>query len=251
MNDAVDAGPLAFFQAQHGAFVQTLEHARADDADPSVLVRTLLSQAIDSYERNAELQAEGGPALDCGRGCAACCSLRVTATTPEVLLVAQFLRAVQPGLLARGIDLMARLAGADRHTAGLTEAERLQRREPCPFVAQGACVIYPVRPLSCRGHASHDRRACVDAMAGRSTEVPCSLAHMTVRSLVQNAMQSALRDAGMAWGMHELNGALQLAMARPDAEAAWLRGEDPLAAARVHEVDADEMARTFDQLKPA
>jgi hypothetical protein len=72
---------------------------------------------------------------------------------------------------------------------------------------------------------------------------------MRVRSLVQNALQSAMRDQGLAWGNYELNQGLTLALQDADSEACWLRGEDPLAAAAVQEVDALEMASTFDALK--
>ncbi|HEY9193603.1 MAG TPA: YkgJ family cysteine cluster protein, partial [Methyloversatilis sp.] len=76
-----------------------------------------------------------------------------------------------------------------------------------------------------------------------------SVAHRTVRSLVQNAMQSALRDAGYAWASYELNHALRLALADPGTDAAWLAGEDVFADAQVDEISPLEMARTFDWLK--
>lgn len=248
MNSATDPGPKAFFQAQQAAFGRTLESVH-HESKSETLVPRLLAQAYDSFEHNAAQQAQGQPPLDCGRGCAACCSLRVTATAPEVLGVARFLKAVQPSLLARGIDLVGRLQQAQAQTAGLSESERVQVRKECPFIAQGVCVIYSVRPLACRGHASHDRRSCADAAAGRAGEVAYSHAHMTVRSLVQNAMQSAMRDQGLAWSSYELLAGTVLALAHGDAEAAWLAGQDPLAAARVDEVDPEEMAQVFDALK--
>ena len=72
---------------------------------------------------------------------------------------------------------------------------------------------------------------------------------MRVRSLVQNAMQSALRDAGLPWLVYELNQALLMALDDADAGPRWLRGEDVFAAAQVQEVDVREMAQTFDQIK--
>jgi Fe-S-cluster containining protein len=250
MERSTDQGPLAFFQAQQAAFAHTLQAAR-EVAAGEPLIGNLLGQAFDSFDRNVEIQAQGQPELDCGRGCAACCTLRVTATAPEVLGVVRFLRAVHPALQQRGVDLIGQLRAAHARTVGLSEAERVALRQRCPFMAKGVCVIYQVRPLACRGHASHDRHACAEAAAGRSQEVPCSVAHMTVRSLLQNAMQSALRDAGLAWSSYELNAALLLAWDHPDALAAWRAGEDPLASARVSEVDPEEMAAVFDQLKLA
>jgi hypothetical protein len=240
-------GARDFFQALHRAFDATL--ARQDFAPEAI--DAVLSQAFDSFHGNVAIQCEDEPALACARGCAACCTLRVSASAPEVLLVARFLHAIAPPLRARGIDLLGQLREVDARTRGCDEARRLALRQRCAFVAQGVCVIYAVRPLACRGHASHDARACADAADGLAAQVPHSEGHRMVRSLVQNALQSSLRDAGRTWGLYEFNHALQLALADDGAEAAWLRGEDPLAAAAVHDIPAAEMAATFDALRPA
>jgi len=176
--------------------------------------------------------------------------LRVTATAPEVFMLARFIRAVTPGLIKHGVDLRAQIARANGVTCGVGEADRVAARQRCPFIAQGVCVVYQVRPLACRGLASYDRKACAQAASGRVNEIPYSEPHMQVRSLVQNAMQSAMRDAGVAWGNYELNQSLLMALDDETLEARWLAGEDVLKAAQVDEVSAQEMARTFDLLKP-
>jgi Fe-S-cluster containining protein len=236
----------AFFQALQSAFGATLSRAgRAPGA-----IDALLSQAIDTFDGNLAMQCKGEAALDCSRGCAACCTLRVVATAPELLLIARFLRAVQPRLSERGIDLVGGLRAADANTRGLSEQRRVGLRQRCAFVANGVCVIYGVRPLACRGHASSDRRACADAAAGRLTRVPHSNGHRRTRALVQNALQSALRDAGLAWGLCELNHGLLIALDGDGAERDWLAGADPFASAMVDDVPAAEMAAAFDQLRP-
>ena len=243
---ATAGGPQDFYQDLHRAFDATLAlHQGRPDLLPA-----LLAQAFDSFHGNVAIQCEDEPPLACHRGCATCCTLRVTATVPEVMLVARFLRAVQPALQARGIDLVAQLREANTQTEGLDEARRVGLRQRCPFIAQGVCVIYQVRPLACRGHASHDVKACVDAARGARDEVPYSAGHHLVRALVQNALQSALREAGLPWGSVELNQGLLLALDTPESEARWLAGEDVLAAAAVHEVPAEEMAAAFDRLRP-
>lgn len=237
--------PLAFFGAMHDAFADAMTqlHGR------SGMVESLLSLAFGSFDGNVAIQAEGQPELDCRKGCAACCRLRVVATAPEVLLIARFIRATESALRVRGIDLAQRVAEADADTRGLNEAGRVKRKRRCPFIAKGACTIYPVRTLACRGHASHDRRACAAAMGGSDNVIPISQPHLMVRSMVQNAMQSAMRDAGYAWGLYELNHALHLALTDEGIEQRWLAGEDAFADALVGEIDMDEMARTFDQIK--
>lgn len=235
-----------FFQALQRAFVATLHAAGREP----VAVEALLRQAFDTFDGNLAEQCAAEPPLDCTRGCAACCSLRVTATAPELLLAARFLRAVQPALRERGIDLVAGLRAADQRTHGLSEAQRVALRQTCPFIAQGVCVIYAVRPLACRGHASFDRKACGAAAAGKVMQVPHSEGHRRLRAIVQNALQSALRDGGLAWSAYEFNAGLLAALDDQTSQTRWLAGGDPFAAAAVGEVSPAEMAAVFEQLRP-
>ncbi len=241
--DAADFGPLAFFTAQHQAFTETLRERQGSEN----LIDGLLMQAYASFERNVEIQAEGTPALACHKGCATCCTLRVTATAPEVLMIGRYVRWSADKLKAAlNIDLAERIFTADEKTRGLDEQQRVALRLRCPYIHHGACLIYQVRPLACRGHASYDVRACLEAAAGRSGEIPYSAPHMMVRSLVQNAMQSALRDGGLAFGIYELNHAVRLALGDEICCRAWLSGEDVFAPAAVSELSAEEMGRTYD-----
>lgn len=237
--------PLAFFKAMRGAFDDILAQRRGRPE----LIEGLLSLAFGSFDGNVEIQSEGQPEVDCRKGCAACCRLRVVATAPEVLLIAGFIRTTAERLRERGIDLARCVAEADADTRGLSEAERITRRHRCPFIAKGACTIYPVRTLACRGHASHDRRACVAAMAGGDSVIPISQPHLVVRGIVQNAMQSALLDNGYAWGLYELNHALHVALTDDGSRDRWLQGEDVFAPAMIAELNPQEMMRTFAEIK--
>lgn len=240
MNTEED-GALAFFRAQHRAFTQTLGERRERED----MVPALLAQAYSSFEGNVEVQAEGQPAIACHKGCATCCTMRVIATAPEVLMLARYI-----GAAASTADLRQRLVEADQATRGCDEGQRVALRRRCPFITKGACVIYPARPLACRGHASYDKRACVEAAAGRIDRIPLSMPHMMVRSLIQNAMQSALRDAGYIWAAYELNHALTIALGDEGCEAAWRAGEDVFAPAVVTEISLEEMAEVFDRIHP-
>jgi len=237
-------GTLEFFRAQHADFVEILSAYRGQGQ----ILPALLKKAFGSFEDSVEILTEGGPEVACHEGCAACCTLRVVATAPEVLLAARYIRAADPILKKSGIDLRARLAEADAVTRGHGQGERIAIRRRCPYIHRGACVIYPARPLACRAHVSYDKKACVEAAAGRRDEVPFSPPHMTVRSLVQNAMQSALRDAGYSWGAYEFNHALSIALDDDACEKAWFAGGDVFAPALAEDVSQEEMAETFDRI---
>ncbi|MGM9428807.1 YkgJ family cysteine cluster protein [Hydrogenophaga sp. MI9] len=240
MSDAAEHSAEAFFREQRAAFEHTLATAGAE---------TALLQAWDSFEGNVAIQCEGQPPVDCAKGCASCCTLRVTALAPEVFVLADYLRATAPALQRHGIDLIAAVREADAATRGLDETARVAARRRCAFVVQGVCLIHRARPLSCRGHASHDRRACADAAAGRVDEVPFSGPHRLVRMLLQAALQAALRQRGLAWGAYELNHALVLALDRLDAQDAWKQGQDPLAEAAVDLEHREAMAASFDEVR--
>jgi Fe-S-cluster containining protein len=244
MAHEVDEDTLGFFLAQHQAFIDTL----SQHGGKTGLLPALLTQAFSSFEGNVAQQTEDYPELDCHKGCATCCTLRVVATAPEVLLVARYVRAMDEELQHAGVDLKNRLAEADADTRDCDEQQRVTLRRRCPYIEAGACVIYPVRPLACRGHASYDRRACWEAAAGRIDQVPYSVPHMNMRSLIQNAMQSALRDAGYSWAAYELNHALSIALEDAACEEAWLAGDDVFAPAMATAVGQSEMAHIFDRL---
>lgn len=235
---------LGFFKAQHQAFSETL----SQHAGQVGLLPALLTQAYSSFEGNVDRQSAIYPAIDCHKGCATCCTIRVVATAPEVLLVARYIRSVEDKLKQEGINLAQRLAEADETTRNCDEQQRVTLRCRCPYIHKGACIIYSARPLACRGHASYDRHACFEAASGQLDEIPFSILHMTMRSLIQNAMQSAMRDAGYPWATYELNHALIIALSDEACESAWLAGNDVFAPAMVTDVSAMEMESTFDQL---
>jgi Fe-S-cluster containining protein len=211
-------------------------------------IEGLLENAFESFERNVERPPDSLAAVACHGGCASCCTIRVAATAPEILLIARTIRSSSNQMED---ELRHRVAEADRATKRLDALQRMLAGLACPFIDRDLCVIYSVRPLACRGHASFDEHACVDALAGRPCDVPISALHVTVRSLVQNSMQAALRDAGLAWATYELNQSLQIALSDEACEIGWINGEDVFASAAIAEVSLKEMAETFDAIKAA
>ena len=243
MNTTSDHSPQAFFRDLRAAFGHTLQ----DTANGPKNVDSALQQAWDSFDGNVAIQCEGQPPIACHKGCPSCCTLRVGVLAPEVFMVAAYLRATATALQSHGINLIQRIRAADAVTRGLDEVDRVALNRRCAYIEQGVCLIHRVRPLACRGHASYDKRACVEAAAGRVNEVPFSGPHQLVRSLVQSALQAALRAQGLAWGTYEMNHALVLALDDEHAGSRWLAGGDPLAAAAMDGDQREAMAAWFDE----
>jgi hypothetical protein len=246
VSNSSEHGPQAFFSDQRAAFGRTLQ-----DVGGAPGVDAVLQQAWDSFDGNVAIQCEGQPPIACKRGCPSCCTLRVGVLAPEVFMIAAYLRATAPTLRRHGIDLMQRIRDADAVTRGLDEEARVALNRRCTYIEQGVCLIHRVRALACRGHASHDQHACVEAAAGRADAVPFSGPHQLVRSLVQSALQAALRGHGLAWGSYEMNHALVLAMDDARAGTDWLAGADPLAAAAIDAGQRDTLAAWYDELASA
>ncbi|MHB8886982.1 MAG: YkgJ family cysteine cluster protein [Methylovirgula sp.] len=236
--------PLGFFIALHREFDTLLTQAQGT----SELVALLMQQVFAQFETHVAHQCEGQAALACRGGCAACCALRVTATAPEVLIVAMHLKNIAAAMPAFAHVLQQRIEAAAANGGGLDEAEYMALAHLCPFIVDGHCVIYELRPLACRGHASFDEAACREAIAGAGAGVPISEPHHLLRGYVQNAMQSALRDAGLPFAIYEFVPALAIAL-HADAAETWASGEDPFAPSRAQDVSLAEMTTTFDQIK--
>lgn len=237
-----EQSPSAFFNDMSRAFTQTIGSCRTRPE----LVALLCAQAFDGFTQNVAIQAAGEPALACGGECAVCCRLRVVATAPEIFLLARFVSVNAAAFAERGVLLQKRIADADQAVGGLSEAQRLAAQYVCPLIESDLCLAYKIRPLACRGHAAFDKALCHAAARGEAVEAPISTPHLFVRSLVQNALMSSLRRSRLAWGLYELNRALNLALSAPNALEQWISGKDPLTPARIPEFDLIEAGAIFD-----
>lgn len=240
-----EIGPASFFQSTSRAFGETISARRTRPE----LVALLCAQAFDSFTKNVAIQAEGDPALACHGECAGCCRLRVVATAPEVFLLARFISVNAAAFAERGIMLLQRVADADRALGALSEEQRMAAQGACPLIERELCLAYKMRPLACRGHAAFDKASCLAAARGEAVEAPISTPHLVVRSLVQNALMASLRRAGLAWGLYEINRALNVALSAPNALEQWISGEDPLASARIPDFDMAEAGAIFDAVE--
>ena len=179
------------------------------------------------FEQNmrAAWRAEPTRALACRRGCAFCCHAWVSAKAPEVLLAAA---AVPP----RDRDAVrAAVEAAFAVTGTATPAERAAMATPCPMLAAGECRIYAARPAACRTAVSLDAAICERAFRPNAEplDIPTPDFHLVMRRGYSIALAGALRRAGYSAASYEFNAALRVALARSDAEQAWLAGEDVFA----------------------
>ncbi|HEY3818804.1 MAG TPA: YkgJ family cysteine cluster protein [Polyangiaceae bacterium] len=165
----------------------------------------------------------------CSRGCSHCCHQRVEVTAPEVFLLARFLR-IRPDAKRD-----ARVAATASAVEGLGGRAYLRRKAPCALLGEdGACTVYPARPMACRRHHSTDASVCEATLRDPASEVLVPVApslQWNVSALVLGWLEG-LAHAGRPPHHYELHAALRLALDDPGAEARFLAGEDPLHPAR-------------------
>lgn len=124
------------------------------------------------------LRSEDGIVPSCKSGCSHCCRYHILTNIAEVQTVVQY---VKRELSAEQInDLRLRTqqwhewdnSRPGRPSAVIDERTDFSRYEHCcPLVVNGACSVYPVRPVVCRAHfVSSSPRACCAAHDPDSTE---------------------------------------------------------------------------------
>jgi hypothetical protein len=179
------------------------------------------------FEQNmrAAWRSEPTKALACRRGCAFCCHAWVSAKAPEILLAA----AAVPRRDREAVRATVEATYAVTGTA--TPAERAAMAAPCPMLMGSECRIYAARPATCRTAVSLDATICERAFrpGAEALDIPTPDFHLVMRRSYSIALAGALRKAGYPAASYEFNAALRAALARGDAEQAWLSGEDVFA----------------------
>ena len=176
-----------------------------------------LKQVSDAMERSKT-------PIDCKRGCASCCTLKVEITPDEAFALAGDLEA---RLDAEGLaDARQRAAAVDARGRDLPPGERLLLRLACPVleIASGACRGHAVRPGPCQGYLSLNVLKCEAAALGTPTEIPKPAAANLIREAVSSAQIIVLREAGLDQSHIELSAGLVAAWSDPGAEQRWLAG---------------------------
>ena len=216
-----------------------LDAERPDGPQIMVLMRLLYARLEESRAAGtiaplaafmgANLKAawrvEPRKALGCRMGCAHCCHAWVSAKAPEILIA-------KAAIPKRELEAVrASVEAAWRVTAAADPAERARMAAPCPMLADGRCRIYDGRPATCRTAVSLDAALCAAAFQPDAApiDIPTPEFHIVMRRGYAIALAGALKRAGFPAASYEFIAAMRAALARPDAEAAWLAGEDVFA----------------------
>ena len=185
----------------------------------------------------------------CARGCDHCCHMPVTASVPEALLVRTYLRETWGADELRALTLGLRETLARQ--AAMDDDELARARERCALLADdGACRIYAVRPLACRGHASFSREACAASHEDpeRDAEVPVDDELREHKDKVKTTVAITSELAGCVSLEYEFQSLLARLLEGEDREHVdrWLGGRFVLEDVRVLAANEDTHAQILE-----
>lgn len=124
----------------------------------SALADLAAAYADQSFDRIGGAKREA--ALACRRGCHWCCYLPVEASRAEAVHALEYAKRVHG---EAAFDALGARIRAAREFYPIRNAGPSSANPPCPFLADGACMVYAARPLACRGWNSRDANACEKA----------------------------------------------------------------------------------------
>ncbi|MEH0019534.1 MAG: YkgJ family cysteine cluster protein [Desulfobacter sp.] len=155
----------------------------------------VLGKAMESFAGNVfELPGEAA----CKPGCAYCCHLRLGVSIPELLVIFYELEAQStPEGLAYFKNKIADVLSRGNT---LSEAFWHDTQTPCPFLDdQGRCLIYPIRPFSCRAYHSTDAEVCRKGYEEMcEVQVPCFPLYRATTDMYTSVFIKVLSDRGFA-----------------------------------------------------
>ncbi len=213
-----------------GAAAETQARATAKALSGRRTVKRLMAMMKAALARVEKLVARVNAVappprpIACGPGCPYCCHVRLTASPPEILLIAAHIKSTWPA--DRQAAMMRKLANLDRLTHGLDDETREAMRLPCPMLLDNSCSIHEVRPISCRAVASVDVAACRRSYDSRMQEpVPQVTMQLNAANGVGYGLIAGLAQAGYPVENLEFIAALRIALEDDDAAKRWLDGE--------------------------
>lgn len=189
--------------------------------------------SLSALQDKSNERAPGMERVDCKAGCHYCCDVYVSAQAPRIFAIADWLRANSSDISAE----IARLEEAGDAIRGKDVSQRASAGLACPFLDDGKCGIYPVRPAGCRGYFSLLVEACIAGARGGKGEIPTPAHIRQLRGAYEQALSAVLYHWRLPTAHYELIHGVVVALQEADAEERWYDGEDVFADVAVDHAD--------------
>ncbi len=209
---------------------QHVHQSLTEDRSPMALIRLALAAHRTCQDTHQGLDPAALQRLDCQQGCNYCCYPPVSAAVPEVANIAAYIQSQLP--VAEQQRLKQRVEQVYHQVHPMTGTQRASISLACPFLQEGGCSIYPVRPLACRGHNSTSRPACQKVFEQPANQrlIPSYVPLMASAQGLKEGLAAGLQRAGLKSPLVDLVRASHKLLAELDDNLEhWLNGGDTFA----------------------
>lgn len=184
----------------------------------------IMDSLLEAFQHRVTTRGTG---IDCRRGCSWCCHQQVLVMPAEMLLVADYIeknfdnetRAI---ILQKTVD-------KDEKVKLLAPEKVLQAKIPCPLLRDGACSVYPVRPMACRIYLSANVDSCLEEFHHpEKPDVYPMLFDFPLHAgrMMNSGMIHFLKEKGVSVYENRLETILRKVLTEPEQGEKWLLGEE-------------------------
>jgi len=187
-----------------------------DEIEKAGVLRALESSRQRHDQRIASAPDVGTVA--CRAGCTWCCYFSVDVRAVEVFAILDFVE--RHFTVEEKERVYAEVRANSTAFQDLGESERMRRNVRCPFLSDGRCSIYSVRPQACRNYHATNVAGCQKSFEEPDNpDIDPDFAPWVYQAGTAHvdAFSTAMRNAGYDVSAYELNSALDAAMAEPAA----------------------------------
>jgi len=165
------------------------EAIRRKNPRPIVALMLQVYEGINKNYTKLETMFNG---VTCKEGCYYCCYQKLSVTIPELLMISIFNK-IQPDVLPINKDRIK--------ASKFYDIDDCNFGEPCSFLENERCTIYPIRPLMCRAwHVFSSKEICKKKYIDQNLKDDDveMLTQFTLHGhLIQNALQLASEKFGL------------------------------------------------------
>lgn len=153
----------------------------------------------------------------CKKSCAFCCYLNVGVSIPEAVVIFDLLSstATEQGLAY----FRTKILNYNSNT-----------HAPCPFLdadGQNTCLIYEIRPFSCRAYHSTDVDICHNGFdTDTKIQIPCFPLYRSFTDMYSTVFIQTMAQKGLPSFQVSFIKALQILFEKNNATELWLAGDD-------------------------
>jgi Fe-S-cluster containining protein len=182
--------------------------------------------------------------LACRAGCTWCCHFSVDVRAVEVFGILDFVE--RTFTVEEKARVYAEIRANSVALDNLDEFERMRRNVKCPFLKEGRCSIYSVRPQTCRNYHATSAVGCQQSYEDPDNlDIDPEFAPLVYQAggAHVDAITTAMREAGYDTNVYEMNNAIAAALSEPGARERFESKSSPFI-----RVSGDEVPPEFEDL---